>query len=136
MSKYQVIVLVLVAAIVVVAAVAASLVFLQDRAYRDAASRARRNAASVQLQAFKAPLAMYRLDVGKYPSTLDELRNRPLNTPKWDGPYLNQEIPSDPWGNPYQYRLSGDKIDLWSFGPDGKNGTPDDIRLEDAARPE
>lgn len=36
----------------------------------------------------------------------------------------------DPWGNPYQYkRLDDMSCDVWSFGPDGKDGTDDDIRV-------
>ena len=41
----------------------------------------------------------------------------------------------DPWGNPWQFRnQKGDPnqenpdFDLWSLGPDGKNGTADDIK--------
>ena len=41
----------------------------------------------------------------------------------------------DPWGNSWRFRnQKGDPeqqnpdFDLWSLGPDGKNGTPDDIR--------
>lgn len=39
----------------------------------------------------------------------------------------------DPWGNPYQYQTpgkSGRPYHIWSFGPDGKNGTGDDVHLE------
>jgi general secretion pathway protein G len=52
---------------------------------------------------------------------------------RWDGPYLNSQlIPKDPWGNVYQYeyppqRGQGDYPDIWSFGPDGEDGTEDDV---------
>ena len=38
---------------------------------------------------------------------------------------------TDPWGNPYEYRLTTDKrgFDLVSLGEDGKPGTDDDILL-------
>lgn len=51
----------------------------------------------------------------------------------WDGPYINQDaIPKDPWGNDYQYEYppthgAGEYPDIWSFGPDGEDGTEDDI---------
>ena len=51
----------------------------------------------------------------------------------WDGPYVNQDaIPKDPWGNEYQYEYpptngTGDYPDIWSYGPDGEDGTDDDI---------
>ena len=38
----------------------------------------------------------------------------------------------DPWGNPWRFRNDADKknpdFDLWSHGPDGENGTADDIK--------
>ena len=38
---------------------------------------------------------------------------------------------SDPWGHPYQYRNPGKRhpegFDVYSLGPDGKDGTADDI---------
>ena len=38
---------------------------------------------------------------------------------------------NDPWGNPYVYVCPGthntDGYDLHSFGPDGQDGTEDDI---------
>ena len=40
-------------------------------------------------------------------------------------------IPLDPWGHPYRYLEAGvhnpDSFDLWSAGPDGVDGTEDDI---------
>ena len=50
----------------------------------------------------------------------------------WDGPYLKTNVPKDPWGNAYAYEYpstkgSGDMPDIWSFGPDGQEGTDDDV---------
>ena len=43
----------------------------------------------------------------------------------------DNKIPTDPWGEPYQYRYPGvknkDRYDLWSKGPDKTDGTDDDI---------
>ncbi len=53
---------------------------------------------------------------------------------RWDGPYLNTDsIPLDPWDRPYGYaypptRGAGPKPDIWSCGPDGVDGTEDDIK--------
>ncbi|WP_255567916.1 type II secretion system major pseudopilin GspG [Ruficoccus sp. ZRK36] len=77
-------------------------------------------------------LMAYRLNMGGYPTTdqgLAALRTAPSNAGnRWKGPYLKKE-PVDPWGNPYQYRQPGthntDGYDLWSFGPDGKEGSDD-----------
>ena len=55
------------------------------------------------------------------------------NANNWDGPYLKQStLPKDPWGNSYSYayppkRGDSDVPDIWSFGPDGKENTEDDI---------
>ena len=35
---------------------------------------------------------------------------------------------NDPWGNEYVLVLDGDRVDIYSAGPDGKYETRDDIR--------
>ena len=43
--------------------------------------------------------------------------------------------PKDPWGNFYQYKKIDDRTcDVWSMGPDGKDGTEDDIHVADSNR--
>jgi len=106
-------------------------------AYGPIQRRAYINAARSQIKAFKTPLNAYQLDIGDYPSTaqgLQALRYPPADLPdptRWNGPYLDSEVPLDPWGNPYQYEYPGrydpSQPDIWSFGPDGINGTDDDI---------
>jgi len=97
------------------------------------------DSAKTQIRMFEQAVDMYRLDVGKYPSGdqgLQALRLQPPDAPvnKWRGPYIQVEIPTDPWGNPYQYQEITDSLNQPSFevisnGPDGANGTADDIRL-------
>jgi general secretion pathway protein G len=65
-------------------------------------------------------LDSYRLDVGEYPATLDELIQS--SSPRWNGPYLQKgKVPKDPWGNDFGYQVKdeGTKFDLTSTG-DGK----------------
>ena len=31
---------------------------------------------------------------------------------RWDGPYLKKELPIDPWGKPYLYRIPGEKAEF------------------------
>ena len=78
------------------------------------------------VQAFK----LYRLDIGRYPTTeqgLKALVEKPTSEPvpqNWKaGGYLDS-VPKDPWGNPYQYASPGARgeIDVYSFGADGKPG--------------
>jgi len=38
---------------------------------------------------------------------------------------------TDPWDTPYQIRCSDDDVYVMSYGPDRKEGTPDDIRVPD-----
>jgi general secretion pathway protein G len=83
--------------------------------------------ARAQIDALGKALDQYRLDNGYYPSTeqgLASLITRPANEAKWDGPYLQKNVPADPWGNPYVFVMPGEhgEFDLLSWGKDGKPG--------------
>lgn len=81
-----------------------------------------------QLDALSKALDTYRLDVGRYPTTdqgLKALNAAPQGEARWSGPYLQKEVPLDPWGNAYVYKAPGtDKrdYDLLSLGKDGQLG--------------
>jgi len=53
------------------------------------------------------------------------------NPQRWTGPYLERAPGPDPWGNAYRYKNPGkhnpDSVDIFSIGPDGQQGTEDDI---------
>ncbi len=89
---------------------------------------ARITAARAQINAFMTALGAYKLDTGLYPTTeqgLQALRVQPQGVTQWQGPYLPQEIPVDPWGRPYVYRYPGehgDEPDIISYGADGQPG--------------
>jgi general secretion pathway protein G len=78
----------------------------------------------------KTALGMYDVDTGRYPSSLNDLMTQPSDVKGWKGPYLDN-MPVDPWGHAYVYVYPGRKnpsgFDLYSMGPDGQDGTPDDI---------
>jgi|SRR5665213_3454631 len=83
--------------------------------------------AKAQIVGLGKALDEYRLDTGHYPNTeqsLTALVVRPVNEPKWDGPYLSKAVPNDPWGNPYIYKSPGDHgdYDIVSYGHDGRPG--------------
>ena len=59
---------------------------------------------------------------GKYPSQLSELQEGDDDNP----PLIDGGI-EDPWGNEIKYERKGKRIYLTSFGPDGEEGTEDDI---------
>jgi len=92
------------------------------------ADKAKKVAARAQLNAFGTALGAYKLATGTFPTTeqgLQALRVKPDNVPQWDGPYLPQDIPKDPWGYPYLYKFPGDhgdEPDLVSLGADGQPG--------------
>ncbi len=80
-------------------------------------------AAKTQVHAFRMALDMYKLKFGNYPKTSEGLQAL-INNPKQN--FLQEEnIPPDPWGNPYQYTAPGNNgrdYDLQSFGADGAPG--------------
>jgi general secretion pathway protein G len=93
-----------------------------------------------------AALTAYRKDVGKTPSRLEMLIEKPGPTApeakKWKGPYLpGKELPKDAWGNPFHYAAPGKvglPFDLISFGADGKWGgkkDDQDIAYDDKSLP-
>ena len=86
-------------------------------------------AARIQIDSFSSALDLYFLDNGRYPSTAEgmgALVQRPASASAWNGPYLKGGLmPKDPWGNAYLYRSPGQhgQYDLYSLGPDGREGT-------------
>ncbi|MCA9232457.1 MAG: type II secretion system major pseudopilin GspG [Planctomycetales bacterium] len=91
------------------------------------------SATTAQIGLIKGPIDRFRLDMNRYPDELEELWEEPTDSDdadKWGGPYV-EKLDDDPWGNPYEYLAEGeknpDKYDFWSVGPDGEDGTEDDI---------
>lgn len=84
--------------------------------------------ARAQLDALSKALDTYRLDVGRYPTTeqgLKALNAAPEGEARWSGPYLQKDVPLDPWGNAYVYKAPGTNkrdYDLLSLGKDGQLG--------------
>ena len=96
--------------------------------------QARITSASTQISQFEVALDAFEIDVGRYPTTsegLEALVKKPANAEGWQQAYLKRDVPLDPWGNEYIYRYPGqyneDGYDLYSYGPDGKQGGGDDI---------
>jgi len=87
--------------------------------------------AQTQVKMLKGTLETMRLDIGRFPTTeeglalLNESPKDETLRAKWKGPYLDEALPNDPWGNPYQYSVpgsNGQPFALYSFGADGKKG--------------
>lgn len=92
--------------------------------------RAKVTTAETQIRMLRGALETMRLDLGRFPSAEEGLQL--LVTPpadgamrqRWRGPYLDGQLPMDPWGNPYQYDPRGrdtNPFTLYSFGPDGRS---------------
>ena len=95
--------------------------------YFSQVSKSERGVAKAQVEAFSKALDAFRLDVGRYPTTeegLAVLTLRPTGTDKWNGPYLQKDVPLDPWGHAYVYRSPGTRaeFDVLSLGKDGRAG--------------
>ena len=94
----------------------------------DRASDARVTAARTDVANLVQALKLYKLDNQRFPSSeqgLNALLKKPETAPapvKWR-PYLDK-LPTDPWGQPYQYLNPGLKgeIDVYSLGADGQPG--------------
>jgi general secretion pathway protein G len=102
--------------------------------------KANLTAAKANIAPLKGAIRMYRLNMNKYPASLNDLFERPSDATeaeKWGKPYLTEKVAPDPWGNEYQYANPGkhnpDEFDVWSNGPDGQSGTDDDIGNWDKA---
>ncbi len=95
---------------------------------------ARIKTVETQLKNFRTALDMFDSTTRRYPTTsegLQALIEKPADAKQWKKTLDTDALPLDPWDNPYQYRIPGqrrtDSYDLWSYGPDGKDGTEDDI---------
>jgi len=78
--------------------------------------------------AIQSALDLYKLDNGFYPSTeqgLQALLTRPTTPPEprnWKSDGYLQDMPNDPWGEAYQYANEKERLRIFSYGPEGKDG--------------
>ena len=86
---------------------------------------AKSKTASVQIADLDKSLELFKLDVGRYPTTeegLNALVTKPGSVNGWTGPYLKGGVPTDPWGKPYKYANANGNVEILSFGADGAAG--------------
>ena len=123
-------VLLVVGILVAIAAVAIpNLIGAQDTA--------KLNTAKLQVQSFDQAVKQFKIIIGNFPGNDEGLQalvtggaNRPAN---WT-PIMAEANVADPWNRPFQYRFPGSRNplgasapDIWSNGPDGVEGTADDV---------
>jgi len=87
--------------------------------------------AETQIKMIKGALETMRLDINRFPTTDEGLKilyDQPSQEQiknLWQGPYLDEPVPLDPWEKPYQYSIpgkNGQPFALYSFGADGQAG--------------
>lgn len=94
--------------------------------------KARIKTTQTQISLLEKTLNKYRDDTGQFPTQVEGLK---ILTEKKDingNSYLIKSVPKDAWDRPFNYRCPGvynkTTFDLWSFGPDGKEGGEEDNR--------
>jgi general secretion pathway protein G len=97
--------------------------------------------AKAQLEGLSKAMDTFRIDVGRYPSVEEGLRAlmvKPDSANGWNGPYLKKDVPLDPWGHPYVYKIGGaaspngviTDYQIISLGKDGQpGGSGEDLDL-------
>jgi general secretion pathway protein G len=88
---------------------------------------AKSKTAALQISDFEKSLEIFKLDVGRFPTSkegLDALASRPASLAGWNGPYLKGGVPVDPWGKPYIYTSPSTNggIEILTLGADGAPG--------------
>ncbi|MEO2083478.1 MAG: type II secretion system major pseudopilin GspG [Desulfurobacteriaceae bacterium] len=88
----------------------------------------------VQMKNIEQALKLYKLHNSFFPTTdqgLKALVEKPEIEPipkNWKGPYMDK-VPQDAWGNEFIYISDGKHFTLISPGPDGEEGTEDDLKV-------
>ena len=90
---------------------------------------------SSDMESISVALMGYYSRANRFPTVeqgLAALVDKPTTEPvpeRWT--QLLKEVPVDPWNQPYKYvvpqQKSREGYDLWSVGPDGQDGTDDDV---------
>ena len=111
--------------IMLVIVILGMLVAVAGVAVKNKTKRAGVVATRTTLAAISSALDAYEVDMGVYPSSLQELLTSNGNS-SWQGPYLKgKELPVDAWGNQIQYTKQEDSYELRSLGPDGVSSSDD-----------
>jgi general secretion pathway protein G len=82
--------------------------------------------AKTQIKSFDTALKTFRLDTGRYPSTAEGLGvlipPPPTGVRRYDPEGYIEDVPLDPWDNPYEYSSDGKSFQIVSYGRDGETG--------------
>ncbi len=122
--------------LLVVIALLAMLIGLVGPALMKQLDSSKTKIAKLQIEEIAKTLDIYKLDTGRYPTTaegLAALDKKPGSVSGWNGPYMKDGVPTDPWGNPYRYANPGPNggLEILSLGADnapGGEGENADVR--------
>ena len=93
--------------------------------------KAKRAKAMTEIGSFKMALGLYRTNHGNLPTerqglnalcSIPTVEPIPVNYPVETGYLDRREMPMDPWGNEYVYRVQGARCEIISYGADGEPG--------------
>lgn len=82
--------------------------------------------AQTQIDMLSTAVDSYMLDVGRPPENLGALIES--DVPGWNGPYLRDDLPEDPWGNEFILKTENVRglYEIMSLGADGQEGGEDE----------
>lgn len=88
---------------------------------------AKSKTARVQVHDLEQAAELFKLDVGRFPTSqegLAALVSAPPSAPGWNGSYLRKGLPVDPWGRDYHYEAPGRNgdVDIYTLGADNAPG--------------
>jgi general secretion pathway protein G len=88
---------------------------------------AKSKTAALQISDLEKSLEIFKLDVGRFPTTdegLNALAAKPATANGWNGPYIKGGVPADPWGKPYGFTspAAGGGVEILTLGADGAAG--------------
>ena len=116
--------------LMVVVAILGLLAALVGPAALHSLGNARHDVAKQDIAHLSESLELYKLDVGRFPTSddgLQSLLSKPSDADNWNGPYIKgAKVPLDPWKKPYIYRSPSTRsdrdFDLCTYGEHGQPG--------------
>jgi general secretion pathway protein G len=114
--------------LVIIAVLAAAAVTNFASRARDArVTRAKQDISTIETS-----IDAFKLDTDRYPEDNEGIAIllADAGNPEGSKGHYMKKMPMDPWNHPYNYKCPGTHgtdYDLWSSGPDGRDGTDDDI---------
>jgi general secretion pathway protein G len=111
----------------IVIAILAAMLIVPNIIKRDGSARVAKTKSD--LAKLRDAIDKFRIDCDRYPTPREGfsvLQIAPKDVKGWKGPYLQDPLTPDPWGNPYVYKAPGpsgeDSYLIESYGSDGKPG--------------